>query len=76
MIVNEHYHWEFAICMSRSTVDSDGDGFPDEVDLAPDQAASAANLGHPAGASTWDVPIPNHFGGPDGVEGLPTCPLV
>ena len=62
------------VCMSRSTIDSDGDGFPDEVDLAPLQAGAGLNLGHPAGEASWNVKEPARYGGPDGVRGLPQCP--
>jgi hypothetical protein len=62
------------VCMSRSTVDTDLDGLPDDVDLDPLHAGTAVGLGHPAGSSAWDQPIPSEWGGPQGVRGLPTCP--
>lgn len=63
-----------SLCMSRSTVDTDSDGFPDDVDLAPNQAGPRSGLGHPAGPSVFNQPMPARFGGPDGVQGLPDCP--
>lgn len=56
--------------MTRSTVDTDGDGLPDVVDLAPEAAGSALDLGIPAGIPYTTI---------GGVHGLtadipnPTC---
>lgn len=64
------------VCMSRSTVDSDSDGLPDEVDLAPLQHGSALGLGHPMGSAAWSSLIESPYGGPDGQQGLPSCPAA
>lgn len=61
------------VCMSRSTIDSDRDGLPDDVDLDPAAAGSLTDLGVPGGPP-YEV-IPNTLpGGPTGRSGLPACP--
>ena len=63
----------FQVCMSRSTIDTDGDGLPDDVDLDPVRAASLTELGIPGGPGFAVRParVP---GASAGKRGLPQCP--
>jgi len=65
----------YQVCMSRSTVDSDGDGLPNDVDLAP--AVNSPSPTRYLGSSSppTQSSIPNKLpGGPSGLRGLPECP--
>ncbi|HVF33154.1 MAG TPA: hypothetical protein VM933_08965 [Acidimicrobiales bacterium] len=63
------------VCMTRSTVDTDADGLPDDVDLAPSVAAPLVDLGRPGGPGGTVIPsrVP---GGVEGTEGVPGCPAA
>ena len=64
----------YVACLSRSTIDTDGDGFPDDVDLVPGRPGLGTKLGDPAGPNvTMAVP---KLGGstPSTPDGLPACP--
>jgi hypothetical protein len=65
--------WDVTVCMTRSTIDSDGDGLPDLVDLDPNAPASPLELGVPGGPATETI---GGTLGPDlTVELLtPSCP--
>ena len=64
------YDYAVAICMSRSEVDTDEDGLPDQVDMAPTTAASPTEFGLP-GFSATELPGPE--GGPVGRAFRPAC---
>ena len=63
----------YQVCMTRDARDSDADGLPDAVDLAPSSPAPATQLGRPGGPARTPIPakLPN---GPSGVYGVPACP--
>lgn len=65
----------YVVCMSRSTRDTDGDGLPDGVDLAPSAAAPAQELGIPGGPPRG-TEGPRLPGGPSGARGTPRCPAA
>ena len=63
----------YQVCMTRATADGDGDGLPDEVDLAPTMAGSLSDLGTPGGPGYETIPA-KLVGGPSGKKGVPNCP--
>ncbi len=66
----------YTVCMTRSTIDTDGDGLPDPVDLAPKAAAGALDLGIPGGPPSKVIPKRLEYG-PGGLAfrgGPPKCP--
>lgn len=67
------FDYQLRVCMSRSTVDSDSDSLPDDVDLAPGTAAPASDLGIPGGPQREPIPA-KRDGGPSGNRGVPHCP--
>ena len=63
----------YRVCMSRSTVDTDGDGIPDKVDVAPAVAGDPLALG---GAAVAGNVIAAQTSVRDGVTGLTDCPAT